>query len=105
MAKEIKIKVSEETVSYMQRLSFEVNARSRIITKLIEDHSNDPDSSVLESNVFKSYHDELIEKQSAFELGKSELENMYILPKYPNCRWSLDYATGFITIVVDEKEV
>lgn len=104
MAREIKITVSDEITSLIQRLSFEMNSRSRIISKLIEDHANDPDASVLESPVFKAYHKELVETESEFELGKAELEKRYIFPDYPNCRWTLDYATSVITVVVDDDE-
>ena len=95
-----KIKVSQETVDYLQRLHYEVDSRADIIQRIIEAHAADEDDSVIRSVPFRKYQEELAELKAEYELAKQEAGNQYIPEevKGPNVNWSLDFQTGIMTI-------
>lgn len=92
------IKINEEMVNYMERLSFEVEGSKRIIKEIIMDNVSNP--SVLEGETFKKFNQRFEEKHAAFEIAKSELEKNYI-PEVLNgvaFNWNLDFSTGIMTL-------
>lgn len=96
------IRVNDETVDYMERLSFEIEGSKRIIKELITD--NDTNSSILESETFKKFNARYEEKFAAFEIAKQELEREYIpkvlVENFISFKWNLNFSTGIMTITV-----
>lgn len=101
--KTIQINVTQETINYLQRLSFEVFTREEIITKLIEIHKDDNDDSLFTSKPFLKYSEELSRIKAEYELAKVEAEKLYI-PKalygQHEYKWSIDFATNIMTVEV-----
>lgn len=101
--KQIKLIVTQEMVNYLQRLSFEVQTREEIITKLLETHKDDVDDSLFISKPFLKYSEELSRIKAEFELAKIEVENLYIpdvLRGVHQYKWNVDFATNEMTIDV-----
>ena len=101
--KQIKLVVTQEMVNYLQRLSFEVQTREEIITKLLETHKDDIDGSLFTSKPFLKYSEELSRIKAEFELAKSEVENIYIpevLRGKHKYNWNVDFMTNELTIDV-----
>ena len=98
--REFNIEIKSEITEYLERLSYEISARTDIITTLIENHKNDNNASVLESKAFKVYSEQLASVKAEFELVKREFEDIYIpeVFKGHNYEWSLDYKTRTLTI-------
>lgn len=98
--KEFKIEIKREISEYLERLSFEISSRSDIITMLIENHRNDNDASVLSSEAFKAYSEQLTSAKAAFEIAKREFEDTQIPDVFKDHKyeWSLDYKTRILTI-------
>lgn len=96
----IEITINNETVDYMERLSYEVEGAKRVIKELISD--NDLNPIILEGEIFKKYNERYEEKFAAFEIAKQQLERDYIpeVLKSINTRWNLDFGTGIMTITV-----
>ena len=99
--KQIKINVAQDTVNYLQRLSYENKTREEIITRLLEEHKNDDDDSLFVSKPFLKYSEELSRIRAEYELAKSETEKLY-LPKelygVHKYNWSVDFATNEMTV-------
>lgn len=99
--KQIKLVVTQEMVNYLQRLSFEVQTREEIITKLLETHKDDVDDSLFTSKPFLKYSEELSRVKAEFELAKLEVEKLYI-PKVlyglHQYKWNVDFSTNEMTI-------
>lgn len=72
--KEFQLELTQETVDYVQRIGYEVDGYTHIITSLFEQHKNDVDDSVLESIPFKSYQDKFFKAKAEYELAKQALE-------------------------------
>lgn len=72
------LKISEETANYLQRLQFEVESRHAVIDRIITNHKEDTDASVLESVPFKRYHKQLEESEIAYALAKDEMTKKLI---------------------------
>ena len=66
--------VSQETCDYLQRLGMEIDARLAVIDKIMTNHTNDPDDSVLESKPFKKYHSEFEELNAEYSQAKLKFE-------------------------------
>lgn len=94
----IDIRVNDETVNYMERLSFEIEGAKRIIKELITDNATD--ARVLEGETFKRYNTRYEENVAAFEIAKKELEQTYIPKVLKNVaiQWNLEFSTGIMTI-------
>ena len=98
----INIKVNNEMVDYMERLSYEVEGSKRIIKELITDNADN--SSVLEGATFKKYNQRYEEKFAAYEVAKQELQKEYIPKvliedKVP-LNWNLDFSSGIMTVTI-----
>lgn len=98
--KEFKIEVNNDITDYLERLSYEISSRSDIITMLLENHKNDNDASVLESEAFKVYSKQLTSVRAEFELAKREFEDTCIPDVFKGHKyeWDLDYKTRMLTI-------
>lgn len=99
------INVNNETVDYMERLSFEVEGAKRIIKELLSD--NNFNSTILENETFKKYNERYEEKFAALEIAKQHLERDYT-PKVlkdegVSFSWNLDYSTGIMTFTILDK--
>lgn len=89
----LKIDITEDTVSKIQRIHSETEARMLLLNRLMETHKDD--ASFIDSALFKKYHEEYVTMSTAFDEAKHVLETDYI-PKYlqdHQLNWNLDYAT------------
>lgn len=81
-----------EFIRELESLQYEVQARKNIIIYILESNS-------VNSNIFDNYHKEYVNYFKAYEKKKQDLEQKFV---YPNCakakNWSLDFATGELTI-------
>lgn len=66
------IKITQEQADYLQRLGLEMDVRYDIISRIIENHRDDADNSVLTSAVFNEYHRDAAEAKLAYEVAKSK---------------------------------
>ena len=96
--REYVIEVNSEVTEYMERLSYEIACRSDIISMLIEKHRDD--ASILESEAFKAYSEQLSAVWAENELAKRELQETVIPKEFRNhiYEWSLDFRTSELTI-------
>lgn len=106
MMHNIQIRVNDETVNYMERLSFELEGSKRIIKEILTDPITPTE--VLDGEVFKKYNARYEEKFASYELGKRELEKNYI-PKIlfdnsVNFNWNLDFTTGVMSVNILDDE-
>lgn len=88
--------IPEEVSNHMEGLMYEMNARKDLLAFMIVNGMN-------HSEDFKIYHQEYVESMINYEKGKKELANNYVLDKYPNCTWALDFATHTINIEVKNE--
>lgn len=91
--------VDEELVNSLQRLSFEMEGQKRIIKELILENESNPD--FLENKAFKSYNEKYEETVAAYEIGKQEIQNLFVpkmLRESPLASWNLDFGTNVMTI-------
>ena len=89
----LKIDIAEDTVSKIQRIHSETEARMLLLNRLMETHKDD--ASFIDSALFKKYHEEYVTMSTTFDEAKHVLEADYI-PKYlqdHQLNWNLDYAT------------
>lgn len=63
--------VNQETADYLQRLGYDVDTRHSVIDRLLTNHREDTDASVLEGIPFKKYHEELEHAVIAYEEAKN----------------------------------
>lgn len=73
--KTYKLPVSKETCDYLQRLSFEIETRKSVVTRLLENAKDQTNTDVLESPAFKKYHKMLEEANVSYEIAKGELSS------------------------------
>lgn len=64
--------MNQETADYLQRLGYDVDTRHSVIDRLLTNHKEDTDASVLESVPFKKYHEELEHAVTAYEEAKKK---------------------------------
>lgn len=69
--KTYKLPITNEVCDYLQRLSFEVESRKQVVTRILENAKDNADDSVLESIPFKSYHKQLEEAIYSYETAKN----------------------------------
>ena len=96
----LKIDIAEDTVSKIQRIHSETEARMLLLNRLMETHKDD--AYFIDSALFKKYHNEYIIMSTAFDEAKHVLEADYI-PKYlqdHKINWNLDYATCQLNIEI-----
>lgn len=96
-----RIKIEPKELNYLQRLTYEVNARTNIITTLLENHAVDNDDAVLSSPAFKTYHDQLSALSAEFELAKSAFAEKNLPNEYKGnstAHWRVDFATGELVV-------
>lgn len=104
MMKNAQINVNEETVSLLQRLSYDVSSRRDTICFLLDQHKMDEDDTLLTSKVFNTYQSQLSSLSAEYELAKDEMIRTYvdesIIPNITN--WNLDFSTGILNITYNE---
>lgn len=96
-----RIKIEQADMSYMQRLTYEVNSRKDVIATMIENHAADTDDRVLSSPAFITYHDQLSKLYAEYEIAKTEFAAAHLPEKYrdmANAVWMLDFSTGEMII-------
>lgn len=97
----LRVKVNQETVDYIERLSFEVDGMKKVVKEIILDGQDNP--SILDGAAFKKYEERYRERNAAYEVAKAELQNTYIpaeiQPKVAS--WNLDFNTGVLVINAD----
>lgn len=72
-----RIKMEEQDTLYIQRLHYEVSARTNVINTLLEAHAMDNDDAVLRSKAFKTYASELSSLTAEYEIAKNKLFKKY----------------------------
>lgn len=101
MAKEVKrIKLEQEDWNTLQRIFYEVNSRSNIVSTIIENHALDSDDSVLTSKAFVTYSNQLSALSAELEITKNAISEKYIPEEFKkdNYRWEADFSTGDLVI-------
>lgn len=88
--------------SMIERLDYEVNARRQCVAYIIDSHSIDPTAAVLDSEVFKTYHEQLVEAISAFEIAKQKFEASFASRNIPAGTWRLDYNTSKLFVIPNQ---
>lgn len=106
--KHFEVKVNDATVDYLERLSFEVEGMKKVVKEIITDGQDNP--LVLEGEAFKKYDARYQERNAAFEVAKTDVQNTYIPREIQPlvARWDLNYATGILTFdanVADDYEL
>lgn len=76
MEKKYKIKISEDMISYIQRLMYQADASRSLLVTLINAHQND--AKFLDSAVYKKYDAQYQHDFTAYEELKKELEKKYV---------------------------
>lgn len=96
--KTINIKISELTVAYIERLSYEVNAYETIITHLINNKSID----ISYNKNFDYYNEKYQDTVRELNIAKNEVVNTMI-PKQllkHKLSWNINFLTNMIEITV-----
>lgn len=78
------VEMTQEQIDYLQRLGMEMDTRYDIVARIIENHKNDVDDTVLNSTVFTKYHHAAAEAKLAYETAKIEFGNTYLQPIIDN---------------------
>lgn len=94
MKEKIEVVIPEKMSDYIEGLMYEVNARKNLVAFCIERGMD------LEGEVFQRYHKEYVDFTAEYEMAKKEMEREYIVSKYPNCTWRLDFGTHTVTVEV-----
>lgn len=96
------ITIDENVVADIQMKDISMQTANDVIAKLIDAHQLDTDTSVLDSPVFKAYHDSAVEKRLAFENAKDAMVLKYIPKEFQDRvkNWNLNYSTNELTILL-----
>lgn len=98
----IEIRVDQQLVDYIERLSYEEASLKDIILTYMDAHKSDADDSAINNPIFKSYQDKYIAAKSEYEIAKNRITKEYI----PTCienhkyEWNLDFETNILTIEI-----
>lgn len=109
--KEFTVKINKEITDYMERLSYDIETRKSIITRLFDDAKTAVDDSILSSPAFKTYHKELEEAVASYEVAKSDLSKELdcIVEKHEGHKvsaynWSInDFRQPEVQITITEE--
>lgn len=90
------IQLPEDLVIRVKRLQYEVDARRGLIEFLLNKQCD------INSNTFKDYHDEYINKHVEFEQLKQLITNTYVAPnltaeELKHTTWNIDFETNELT--------
>lgn len=108
--KKFEIEIPQEQIDYLQRYGMEVDTRYDIVARIVENHKNDVDDSVLTSPVFEHYHHAAAEAKLAYESAKQEFTNSFLKEAVENkigkkgvkFNWNIaDFSYPFAEIVVE----
>ena len=99
--KRFEVTVKEELVNYIERLAFEVEGMKKVVKEIILDGQSNP--LILEGEAFKKYEQRYHERNAAFEVAKTNLQNDYIPDDLQPLvtQWNLDYGTGVFSFEAD----
>lgn len=99
MAKEIKVKLTEEEVEALQELDCQVESMKAIMVNLIDMHSMDNNTKVIESPMVAAYQKKITQATKEFNSAKDAIVNKYIdnesQKKVTN--WEVSYSTCELT--------
>lgn len=95
--KHFEVKVNDETVNYIERLSFEVEGMKKVVKEIITDAQDNP--AVLDGSAFKTYEHRYHERNAAYEVAKNELQQRWIPKDLQNnlIQWNLDFSSGILS--------
>jgi hypothetical protein len=95
MSKRIEIKVSQETVDYIQGISFEVSSRQSLLATLATVNG-------VTSASFKEYQKEYFAFDAEYQLIKDRLQEIYIPAelRQHELTWNLDFQRGVLIVDV-----
>ena len=93
--KEIKIQIPEEVVNGIQLKDFEAVSMQAVITNMLESHSLDADTRIIESPVFLGYQAKLVNVKKEFEQAKDKMILTYVEESLRKqvTNWNLDYSS------------
>ena len=93
--KEIKIQIPEEVVNGIQLKDFEAASMQTVITNMLESHSLDADTRIIESPVFLGYQTRLVNVKKEFEQAKDKMILTYVEESLRKqvTNWNLDYSS------------
>lgn len=98
--KTFKFIIPQEMINYLERLDDEVITHHRVVSSLI--YSNLNDHLFLESELFRRYNDEYVDRVASFEIAKSNIASLYIPPclRGSEAVWHIDFASHEFTVTV-----
>ena len=98
--KEIKIQIPEEVVNSIQLKDFEAVSMQAVITNMLESHSLDADTRIIESPVFLGYQARLVNVKKEFEQAKDKMIMEYVDENVRKSiiNWNLDYSSCILVL-------
>lgn len=87
-----KIRLDETFCNELQSLMYQVQCRTQIIKDILTGNV------VVDSEMFKKYHDEYEEFFMYYELKKNDMIEIYIPEDLKNCNWNVDFVTQEIIL-------
>ena len=102
--KEIKIQIPEEVVNSIQLKDLEAVSMQAVITNMLESHSLDADTRIIESPVFLGYQAKLVNVKKEFEQAKDKMIMNYVDKDVRNSiiNWNLDYGSCILIVQLAE---
>ena len=89
--------IPEDFSAYIQSLQYETYARFNLCAFCLRNN--------IQNESFEKYHNEYIEFNAEYQIAKSELENIYVIPEIgdnKNYTWTLNFNTNEVIINVNE---
>ena len=102
MEKELTIKLPEERVDVIQTLDCKLQSLQAVLTNLIDMHSLDNNTKVVESPVIKAYTEQITSAKLEFERAKDAIINEFLDKETQKkvTTWSISYSECELVYVV-----
>lgn len=102
MEKELTIKLPEEVVDKIQTLDCKVQSLQAVLTNIIDTHSLDNNTKVIESPVIQAYTEQITAAKLEFERAKDAIINEFLDKETQKkvTTWSISYSECELVYVV-----
>lgn len=92
------VEVSQKTVDFLERISYELEGQKRVIKELINENQNNPD--FLQNKAFIAFNARYEEKTAEYEIAKKEAQETYIPEEFERelTSWEIDFRNCTMTI-------
>jgi len=92
----ITITPDSEACTLLERLSYEIEARKTVIAEMLAQNMDTG------TEAFTKYQGDLCRFKAQFDTAKKEFQSAYVDTIPGAQRWNLDYASGVLTVEVEE---